>query len=71
MPDPTIPAGWQKAVDTARFILILETAKLVGLLSSDAEVDQERCEEILRCGRELGYEPAPTSSLIKQFLEVA
>lgn len=65
--DPTTPAEWQEAIDAAEFFLTLESARLYGLLEGGPSVNVTRCEEILRRGRELGYQPKPIQKLIIKF----
>ncbi len=55
--DPVTPAEWQDAVDTADFLLALESCKTYGLITGGPDVNIPRCEEILRRGAELGYRP--------------
>jgi len=57
--DPTAPQEWQEAVDSARVMLALASARFYGLVEGGPTVDVTRCEEILARGAALGYLPAP------------
>jgi hypothetical protein len=53
--DPESPAEWQEAVDTAHFLLLLDSARQYGLVEGGPAVDIERCEAILKRGAEMRY----------------
>ncbi len=55
--DPETPEEWQEAVDAAHFYLLLDSARLYGLIDGGPLVDADRCAEILKQGRERGVEP--------------
>lgn len=63
--DPEGPEEWQATVDQAKALLILEDARLYGLVSGGPAVNVPRCEDILRRGATLGYRPRPDAA--KQF----
>jgi len=51
MRDPCTPAEWQLAVDAAEACLLLDSARLYGLVTGGPGVDVGRCEEMLAEGR--------------------
>jgi hypothetical protein len=51
-------AEWQEAVDAAEFMLLLDSSRQYGLVTGGPKVNIERCEEILREGKQRGFEPA-------------
>ena len=58
--DPKTPQQWQCAVDAAQGLLYLDSARKYGLVTGGpANINIERCEEILRRGAEMGIWPAP------------
>lgn len=57
MTDPQTPKEWQEAVDSANFLLMLDSARMYGLVEGGPEIDEDRCEEILKRGKSLGYTP--------------
>lgn len=57
--NPSTRGGWQEAVDAANFLLLVHSARLYGLISGGPQIDVERCEEILRLGRDRGIVPQP------------
>jgi hypothetical protein len=68
MQDPQTPAEWQEAVNLARFLLDVEASKSYGLLAGGPATNVARCEELLKRGKDLGFHPAPTVELVKQFV---
>ena len=56
--DPTTPTEWQEAVDLAEFYVCLDSAAKYGLVTGGPQINLERCEQILRDGRALGYRPS-------------
>lgn len=67
MRNPHNKAEWQDAVDAAEACLLLESARLYGLVEGGPAVDVKRCEEILRRGRQLGV--APAADCVERFLK--
>ncbi len=65
---PSTPEEGQLAVDAAEFLLLLESARLYGLVRGGPPVDVERCEELLARGRALGYEPADHDELARRWI---
>lgn len=55
--DPETAAEWQEAVDLAEFYLLLDSARAYGLATGGPEINPERCQEILKRGRGIGYRP--------------
>src|SRR6267143_6720679 len=68
MQDPQTPAEWQEAVNLARFLLDLEDCKSYGLLAGGTTTKIARCEELVKRGKDLGFHPASTVELVKQFV---
>jgi hypothetical protein len=66
--DPETPTEWQEAVDGAQFMLLMHAAVCYGLIEWKGDVDVDRCDDILRRGRALGFAPARTDDLIKRFI---
>jgi hypothetical protein len=59
--DPETPREWQEAVDLADFHLQLDAARQYGLVTGGPDVDVERCEYLLKQGKNLGYRPVRRS----------
>ena len=57
--EPRTRAEWQEAVDQAEFYLVLDSARQYGLITGGPEVNVDRCEEILKHGSNLGFQPSP------------
>jgi hypothetical protein len=55
-------------VDAAQFFLLVHSAELYGLVTGPT-VDAARCDEILARGKDRGFIPAPTETLLKRFLQ--
>lgn len=55
--DPLTPVEWQEAVDAAEAYLALESAKAYGLVRGGPVVNVQRCEQLLRDGKQRGYSP--------------
>lgn len=66
MKTPKKPGEWQEAVDAAHGALALEAARYYGLVTGGPVVNAERCQDILRKGKKLGYVPRPEA--IEQFI---
>lgn len=62
MRDPKTRAEWQEAVDGAKGLLLLDSARQYGLVTGGPEVDVDRCEKILQAGRRRGVRPAPDAA---------
>lgn len=67
--DPETPQEWQEAVKQAEFFLALDSALLYGLIDTDIRADVERCDEILRRGKQRGIEPRPLEQVIPQMVK--
>lgn len=63
MKDPTSPEEWQECVDAALFYIYLDSARQYGLVETDVQVNIDRCEELLRRGREAGVQPKAIEDL--------
>jgi hypothetical protein len=66
MIDPETPEQWQEAVNAAEFILAIDSARQYGLIETDIRPDVERCDDILRRGREKGFTPASVEELCRR-----
>jgi len=54
---PVTPDEWQTAVDAAKALLVLDSARLYGLVTGGPGVNVKRCEEILYAGQQQGIQP--------------
>jgi len=66
--DPETPEQWQQAVNIAEFMLALDSARQYGLIETDIQLVVERCDDILRRGREKGFVPASIEELCRCFI---
>jgi hypothetical protein len=57
--DPETPEEWQEAADLAELWLLVESARLYGLVTGGPAVDVARCEDLLRRAAERGVHAAP------------
>lgn len=57
--DPETDAEWQDAVDGAAFWLLVDDARLYGLITGGPVVDRARCFALLERGRARGLQPKP------------
>lgn len=57
MIDPQTSVQWQEAVDLAYGCLAIDSVRQYGLVTGGPTINVERCDEILKRGRELGYTP--------------
>lgn len=55
--DPVSRAEWQEAVDLASVCLLINDARLYGLIVAEISIDTDRCREILELGRAIGVTP--------------
>jgi hypothetical protein len=55
--DPHTPEEWRDAVDAAEAYLLLESARMYGLVRGGPVINVDRCEQLLRAGKSLGYTP--------------
>lgn len=55
---PLTPAEWQEAVDLAEVWILVNDARLYGLIADGPPVNVRRCEEILAEGKARGFRPA-------------
>lgn len=62
--DPKTKKEWQEAVDAANFWLTFDSARQYGLLAGGPTINVERCEELLKRGKAMGYVPAPVEKLL-------
>ena len=67
--NPETVEEWQEAVDAAEFFLTMDSARQYGLVQTDMRVNAERCEELLRRGKERGIVPASIDKLCEKFLK--
>lgn len=66
--DPLKPDEWQEAVNMAKAYLLLDDARLYGLVTSGPEVNRARCREILLWGEARGWVPRDIEALIAQIV---
>lgn len=57
--EPETPEQWQHAVDIAKGLLGIDSARAYGLVVGGPTVVISRCQEILHRGKELGFTPSP------------
>ena len=55
---PRTTAEWHEAVDLAEVHLLIHSARCYGLITGGPEVNVDRCQKILKKGRQLGIIPA-------------
>lgn len=55
--EPASPEEWQDAVDAANALLVFTRAAKYGFITGGPNIRVERCEDLLRRGRALGYHP--------------
>lgn len=55
--DPQTRLEWQEAVNAADFLVLLDSARLYGLVTGGPAVNVERCERILADGKAQGIVP--------------
>jgi DNA-binding XRE family transcriptional regulator len=58
MADPQTPDEWQAAVETADFLLLLDSAIQYGLVVGGPTIDADRCLDLLHRGASRGIYPA-------------
>lgn len=56
---PKTPEEWQFCVEMAHFSLLVDAARQYGLIEGGPVINPERCVELLKAGKSLGYRPAP------------
>jgi hypothetical protein len=57
--NPTTPAEWQEAVNTAHVMRVIADCEMYGLIKFSGKIDVGRCDELLEQGAHLGYRPEP------------
>lgn len=69
--EPMNADDWQEAVDLAEFMLLIDSARLYGLVEvGQLGINADRCDQILKRGAKLGFRPAKAQELCKRFLVV-
>ena len=58
MRNPRTNQEWHEAVDAAKGALVLESARMYGLVRGGPKVNIARCEEILLLGKKKGFQPS-------------
>jgi len=53
--DPETPDEWRRACNLAVAMLRIDAARLYGLVRGGPEVDADRCADIIRRGKALGF----------------
>jgi hypothetical protein len=64
--DPRDPEEWQFAVDGARVMLLVDSAKSYGLIEGPP-VRVERCLELIERGAEIGIVPRDDDTILREF----
>jgi hypothetical protein len=54
---------WQEAVNVAELYLLLASARQYGLIEGGPPIHIERCEELLRRGKQQGFQPQSVGEL--------
>ncbi len=57
MREPNTIEEWQEAVDSAYFLILLDSARQYGLVTGGPDVNMPRCNEIVNEGRCRGIFP--------------
>ena len=57
-PEPSSPGAWQLAVDSCHVLLLIDSARQYGLIKGGPVANVERCEDILKRGKTMGYVPS-------------
>jgi hypothetical protein len=66
--DPNTPEEWQQAVDAAKFLRAFHDAKLFGLVTGP-KINVDRCDDLLRRGRDRKVFPADLDVLCRKFVQ--
>jgi hypothetical protein len=67
MRDPRTNAEWTEAVNMAAFLLAIHSGVLYGLLETNIKIDVDRCDEILKEGRDRSIYPLGIDSLVRKY----
>ncbi len=67
--EPHTDAEWHEAVDLAQLWLLVESARLYGLIAGGPVVNVRRCEQIIARGRKRGISPLDTDALLRKYVE--
>ena len=65
--EPETTEEWQEAVNIAEFYLLLDDARQYGLLKGGLPVDVKRCQELLRRGKQQGFQLQSVGELAALF----
>lgn len=60
-PEPKSPQEWQTCVDAAHALLVLDSARLYGLVAGGPKINVNRAEYLLEKGRRRGFSPDPNA----------
>lgn len=61
--EPNTPEEWREAVDFAELFLLIDSARLYGLVRGGPHARTSRCVDILERGAALGYKPRTAQEL--------
>ena len=61
--EPETAEEWQEAVNMAELYRLLYDAQQYGLIEGGPPIDIKRCEELLRRGRQQGFQPQSAGEL--------
>jgi hypothetical protein len=56
--NPRNATEWQEAADAAHAVLVIDSARMYGLVTGGPGINRERCEWILEQARRRGIRPA-------------
>lgn len=59
--EPRTDEDWQRAVDMAEGALLLDSARMYGLVTGGPQVNVDRCQDLLERGRARGCVPNPNA----------
>lgn len=69
MKDPQSDEEWKEAANAAQFLLLLDSARMYGLVKTDIQVDSDRCALILEEAKRKGIMPDSDEALCQQFIK--
>lgn len=69
MKDPQTPEEWKEAANLAQFLLLLDSARMYGLVRTEIQVNSDRCALILEQAKRKGIMPDSDDALCEQFIK--
>lgn len=70
MKDPQTKEEWKEAANAAQFLLLLDSARMYGLVNTSIQVNSDRCVLVLQEAKRKGITPDSDEALCKQFMQV-